>query len=207
MSTIADPAALADMAAGAAEWARRRDARAAAAGAASPSSLSPLPPPPPPPPGRYARRTPVARDALPLDLLLHPRPNFPSGLEASPASCARARRDLWAAPGREAALMAQAALFPLAVWAYGAAVSSGDSMARWQWDRYWPSVPRVRLPQLRSGKHGVIAGSRTVFFNEADEFLRSSSRWIGRLPPWMRPKPPGGAPGAPRPPVPPPKDY
>jgi hypothetical protein len=194
-STTADPAALLDMAAAAAADDERR---ATAAAAAAPSSSQP---------SRYSRRPTLPRHELPLDLLLHPSPSSPEDLraEASRASCARARRDAFEAPRREALLMLQAAALPVAVWAYGLAQS--DSFCRGDWDRYWTHVPRVRLPQLRArGQFGQLEGTRIVFMRELDSVLRATTRWIGRTPPALRPRP-KGPPGGPNPPMPPPRDW
>lgn len=195
-AAAADPAALQDMAAAAAAAAERR-----AAAAASPPSTS-----------RYSRRPTLARHELPLDLLLLSPPPPSNGgdgarrhCEASRASCARARRDAFVAPWREAALLLQGAAVPLAVFAYG--VAQGDAFCRGELDRYWTHVPRVRLPQLRArGQFGVLAGGRGVFMREVDDVLRATTRWLGRTPPHLRSKP-KGVPGGPTPPVPPPKDW
>lgn len=198
-AAAADPAALRDMAAAAAADARRRSSAAAASSSSSsPSSADP----------RYSRRPVLPRHELPLDLLLHP--TSPSGTiaaaEASRASCARARRDAFSAPAREGFLMLQAAAIPLAVFAYG--VAQSDGFCRGEWDRYWTHVPRVRLPQLRArGQFGQLAGTRIVFMRELDDMLRATTRWIGRTPPALRPRPKGPPGSGAAPPMPPPKDW
>lgn len=195
-STTADPAALLDMAA---EQARREERAAAAAAASSSSSSSASPS------SRYARAATVPRHALPLDLLLAPRPTSAElAAEASRASAARARRDLFTAPRREATLMLQAAAIPLAIFAYG--VAANDPFCAGLWDRYWPRLPRVRLPQLRPSPMGNLEGGRQIMFSEADNFLRATTRHLGRLPAHLRPRP-KGPPGVPPPPTPPVQDW
>jgi hypothetical protein len=192
-TATADPAALLDMADAAAAAAAAAERRATAAAAASSSSRYPT----------------LPRHQLPLDLLLAPRPSEtqdPDQLRnrASAASVARARRDLFVAPGREIGLMLQAASIPLLIFAYGVAVN--DDFCKGHWDRYWTHVPRVRTPQLRHGAFGVLQGGRSVLMRELDGFLRRTTRQYGRLPPHLRPRPKGG-PGQPPPPMPPPKDF
>jgi hypothetical protein len=195
-AAAADPAALLDMAAAAEQ--KQQQARRAPPTAAAAASAA-----------RYARApAPIPRHQLPLDLLLAPLPaeNDPEHLrrQASAASTARARRDLFVAPKKELALMLQAAALPLAIFAYG--VAANDDFCKGHWDRYWTHVPRVRTPALRHGAFGVLQGGRGQLMMRLDGFLRATTRQYGRLLPHLRPRP-KGAPGQPPPPMPPPKDF